>query len=159
MCGLIARFVVGALELPGEKRAQIFGGRPRLFAHVIAAVVEGRIDEPLDAMDIEPTKTSREVTEAEHRVASNHRIAVTRESRTAVFREFSIAALGREFENPVHQLDRVIPLERGLRNPSFVQRRESPFQAAPVRADQNSAEPGTRGTGITSRMFAIPVMN
>lgn len=128
MRGLIVRFVVGQLELPGEKGSQILGRGPSLFAHISAAVVEGHVDEPLDALGVEAAKATREMPEAEHRITSHHRIAVARESGTTVLRKRSIAAFGREFENPVHQLHRIVPLERRLRNLRSVQLREPPIR-------------------------------
>jgi hypothetical protein len=59
--------------------------------------------------------------EAEHRITSHHRIAVARESHTTILHKFAIATFARKFENPIHQLNRVIPLEQNLRNPSPVQ--------------------------------------
>jgi hypothetical protein len=78
-------------------------------------------------MRIEAPKATRKMSEAEHRIAPNHRIAVTRKSHTTVLREFAIVTLGRKLENPVDQLHRVIPLERRLRNPRPVQLRKPPI--------------------------------
>jgi hypothetical protein len=61
------------------------------------------------------------MAKAEHRIAPNHRIAVARESHTTVLRELAIATFARKFENPIRQLNRVIPLEHSLRNPGLVQ--------------------------------------
>ena len=92
-----------------------------MLAHVVTSVVEARVDESLDAMSVEAPKATREMSEAEHRIAPNHRIAVARKSHTTVLRKVAVATLARELENPIHQLDRVIPLEHSLRNPGPVQ--------------------------------------
>jgi hypothetical protein len=65
---------------------------------------------------IEATKATREVPKAKQRISANHRVAVPRESHAAVLREIAVIAFARKFENPIHQLDRVIPLEHSLRN-------------------------------------------
>ena len=85
-----------------------------MLAHVVASIVKTRVDESLDTMCIEATKAARQMSEAEHRTASNHRIAMPRESRTTIFRELAILTLGRERENPIDQLHRIITLERSL---------------------------------------------
>ena len=72
-------------------------------------------------MSVEAPKATREMSEAEHRIAPNHRIAVARESHTTALRELAIVAFAHELENPIHQLNRVIPLEHSLRNPGSVQ--------------------------------------
>ncbi len=92
-----------------------------MLAHVVTSVVKARVDESLDAMSVEAPKATRKMPKAEHRIASHHRIAVARESNTTVLHKLTIAAFARKFENPIHQLNRVIPLEQNLRNLSPVQ--------------------------------------
>jgi hypothetical protein len=65
--------------------------------------------------------------EAKHRIAPNHRVAMTREPQTTILHELAIPTLTRKFKNPIHQLHRVIPIEHQLRNPNRVQ-----FQAPPI---------------------------
>ena len=83
--------------------------------------MKARVDEPLDAISVEASKAARNMSKAEHRIAPNHRIAVARESHTTVLRKLAIATFARKFENPIRQLNRVIPLEHSLRNPGPVQ--------------------------------------
>jgi hypothetical protein len=123
---VIRRAVVGDVELPGQKGTQIFCGGASLLAHVVTPIVKTGVDESLDAIHVEATEAASEMPETEQRVATDHRIAMARESQTTIFSEFAIATLTREFEDPIHQLNRVIPLECRFRVFNFVHGKNSP---------------------------------
>jgi hypothetical protein len=123
---VILRVVFGDVELPGQKGTQIFCGGPSLLAHVVTPIVKAGVDESLDPIHVEATEAAREMPEAEQRVATDHRIAMARESQTTILSEFAITTLTREFEDPIHQLNRVIPFECQFRNMHFVHGKNSP---------------------------------